>query len=68
MCLSIVSPQLTLSAGSCLIKSSSLFFSYLHLWISIGFDYSFFDGLLVLSVRSCVYELCEVSELFNENE
>ncbi|GMI16015.1 hypothetical protein TrVE_jg150 [Triparma verrucosa] len=44
-----------------MIKSSSLFFSYLHLWISIGFDYSFFDGLLVLSVRSCVYEFCETA-------
>ncbi|GMH59480.1 hypothetical protein TL16_g02836 [Triparma laevis f. inornata] len=44
-----------------LAKSVLLFFSYLHLWISIGFDYSFFDGLLVLSVRSCVYEFCETA-------
>ena len=42
-----------------LLNDALLLVSYVRIWTQIGFEYSFFDGLLVLSVRSCVYSFGE---------
>jgi hypothetical protein len=41
---------------------------YIMIWGDLGFNYSFFDGLVMLSIRACVYDAGKVMREWRKAE